>query len=258
MWLITTNDRKLIPAVHAVSGAAESQLVAAAAGVYGANIFASENEVLSLKRPITAGTPLPGMIAEQLRSNRVLATLDVTEGLVFRPQNTMPFRHKGWVFAMIGDDPPALPDPSDPWEIDFLQRNLRGSSEMERIANLVICRIVRTASGRTRTPDAALVREATLSVLDSLQGVEGFDRWACAVTTAHTGIVMGRGIPVHFRTIRGEESGGRRKPGILCGPAHVRATMVVAGPVPESKGWTAVPGGACVVVDELPPGRILE
>ncbi len=255
MWLITTNDRKLVPAVHRASGIADDRLEAPAAGIYGACIFASEIEVLSLKRRIAKGTSLPELIAPQLRSNRVLATLDTTPGKIFRPENTQPFRHKGWVFALSTDDVPALPEPEDSYEREFLARNVRGTSELERIANLIMCRVVRTAAGRSRHPEPALMRDAVAGVLDPL---EGLNDWAAILTSATTGIVTSRGVGVHYRSVKGQgEAGGRRKPGIVYGSSHVRATVVTCGDAHESKGWKTVDDGATLVVDDLPPARVL-
>ena len=248
MWLTTTNDRKLIPAIYGASGCSPEQLAAPSSGIYGASIFASGGEILSLRRPIAQGAALDAMIGNKIRSVRVLATTDFTEGRIFRPLDTQPFRHKGWVFAMEGDDAPAS-DAADEYEADFLSRNTRGNTHLEQLANRVMCGLFRR---RDRVPSPEIVRDCVLAVLEPLAS-DDFASW-CAILTGETfGVVVSRNHPVYYRTVKGGPEGRRPKAGLVPGYGHLRATVVVTGFEPDGQGWTTLEEGQTLLVGEIPP-----
>jgi len=206
---------------------------------------------------VSAGTRVPDMIGPDLRSTRVLATLDCTPGEVFRPQNTQPFRHKGWVFAMTGDTCPAVPQPDDAFESDFLMRNVRGHSDLERAANLIMCRMLRTLVGRARIPEPEVIRQAIAGVLDPLES-DDFKSYAAVLTGGRRALVVHKGdMGVYHRSVKGAPEGRRHKDGVVAGSEHVRATVVVAGMEPAGKGWKKLADDTMLVVDEAPPARVI-
>lgn len=244
MWLITTNDRKLVPVIYRNGGLPEEFLTAQEPMGYGAAMFTSGGEVLTLKRPVAKGAALGGMIDDMLRPTRVLGHLQPTPDGIFRPQNTQPYRHKGWVFAMSGDEPAVAPEPRDEYERDFLERNVRGTTVREVIGNLIVARMFRQGVARLLVPAAEELRDAILEVTDPLLG-DDFDAFTITMTSELAGVVLTRKRPVSYRTVRRVRD-----------YAHLNATVVVdveAG----RRGWKQLPEGKVLAVDAVPPARVV-
>ena len=103
--------------------------------------FYQGGEVLHKKRPRLEGAgPAWQQEAEDIRSDCVLMHLRQPTVGDFRAQNTHPFRMRQWIFAHIGTIPrfsairPRIYD-SLP---DFLQRNIRGTTDSEAFFHLIL------------------------------------------------------------------------------------------------------------------------
>ena len=250
MFLVTTNDRKLIPDVLKFT-LNEDLITADGVGSYGATSFASGGEVLTVQQPMAAGDRVDTMFHPHIRSNRALATMAI-DGKTFRPERTQPFRHKGWVFALTGDEVPELAPPADEWEAAFVARNSRGACPAEDLANHVIARLLSSGALRERVLDAAALARAVRGVVGPLAD-QGLQQWAAVLTSEDVGVVVAQGRPVHYIAVKGIKEGR----GAPARASHLRATLVVDGPV-EGRAWTELPEGKALEVGPLPPCRLLD
>lgn len=250
MFLVTTNDRKLIPDVLKFT-LNEGLITADGVGSYGATIFASGGEVLTVQRPMVKGDRVDTMFHPHIRSNRALATMAI-DGQTFRPDQTQPFRHKGWVFALTGDEVPELAPPAGEWEAAFVARNSRARCPAEDLAHHVIARLLSSGALRERVLDSALLARAIRDVVGPLSD-QGLKRWTAALTSQEMGVVVTQGRPVHYAAVTGIKEGR----GAPVRAAHLRATVVVDSPV-EGRAWTEIPEGKALEVGPLPPCRLLD
>ena len=262
LWLVTSNDRKLLPCVLAGSDLGSTALSAQNPGVLGAGIFTAGSEVLSLKRPVDAGLSLDAVVGENIRSTRILACIDERAGAGFRSEDVQPFRHKGWVFAVCGDDPPEVE--RDEYEDAFVKRNLRGRSPQEALFNLLCSRVYRHAAQTQRPP-------APQALADIVQGVvaridpERFKSWTISLTCESIGVVVTRGRPVYWRTVErvrrcarcSDDAISLSRDANFDGHQHLRATVVVDGVEVTGQGWKRLADGEALVVEADPPARVL-
>ena len=262
LWLVTSNDRKLLPCVLAASELGTSALAAQAPGVIGAALFTAGSEVLTLKRPVEVGHRLEAVIGENVRSTRLLACLDERDGVPFRSEDVQPFRHKGWVMAITGDEPPEVT--RDEHEDAFIRRNRRGHSPQEALFNLLVSRVYRQAAQTQRPLAPKALADMVREVLGRIQP-EAFGSWTLSLTCESIGIVMTRGRPVSWRTIErvrrcarcSDDAASMSRDASVVGHQHLRATVVVDGIDVPGPGWNRLEDGQALVVEAEPPGRVV-
>lgn len=255
MWLATSNDRKLTPTVFGLSGLGDEQLRADADMAYGAAIFAAGGEVLSLKRPVAPGTRFEAHITSELRTTRVLAQAEPLDGDSFRPQDTPPFRYKGWVCGLIGDRPPADTGPLSEYELDLLTRNVRGNTSRERLGFTLLARLYASGLAKRRVVDPSATRDLIVGAVEPLHS-DDFARYAIVLSCEDLAVICARGIPVSYCTVKGAARGRWNQ---YDGPsnAHLRASFAVCGRAVEKRGWSVLAEGATLVIGDLPPARTI-
>lgn len=260
LWLLTSNDRKLIQRVCHSAGLTASELNLPVEGHFGAAVFAAGGEVLSVRRPLPADTRVDSLIDNKLRSYRLLATWEGADGRPFRSERTQPFRHKGWVFAICGDVPPADQPCADEREQRFVERYVRGDTSRERLMGRILARL-NAADPRSLKPDAGLLKTAIEGAIEPILG-DGFAAFTIALTTDDYGVVYNRGREVHYTTVRSlrsnedEDAYKYSDPNAQPGH-HLRAMIAVDGPVPDDPAWKALPSGSLLVLDEMPPATVV-
>ena len=252
LFLVTTNDRKLVGKAFEHSGLRVEDLSAPAAGSFGAAVFASSAEVLFIRRPVEAGQRLDTLLDEQLRTHRVLAVSDATPGRPFVPHLTLPFRYKGWVFAAVGDTPPEEQPILSEREADFVTRNGGADSPTHRLMARIMFRVQR-GSPATGDPEPRAIAQAIREAAE----LPGYERFTIAVTSEQAGVVVSQGRDVFYRTVTPRARGLFGHDEDLAAIDHLRATVVIDG-VPMPRGdWNRVPDGQALLVPGVPPARLI-
>ncbi|HIA04047.1 MAG TPA: hypothetical protein EYN66_19480 [Myxococcales bacterium] len=264
LWFCTSNDRKLLPCVLTAAGVSEEQMTSQSRGIYGAAIFASGSDVLTLKRPVSPGTKLAGFDGRDLRTNRFLGFHDPDETAVFRNDDVQPFRHKGWVMAQIGTAPPHMNYPENPLDADFIRHNLRGFSTHEFFFHRVLARLYHThpVGGKDTSPE--VIVGAVYDVLEELDDKEQRD-FTLALTCENMGVVITRGRDVRYRTVRGIKNCSRcsstsRKAHnkIMVSHKHASAVVVVDGLEVSGQAWKSLAPDNALVVASEPPAYLID
>jgi hypothetical protein len=260
MWLATSNDRKLIRRVFHSAGMTPEELTFDEAGHFGAAIFASGGEVLSVRRPLAGATRLDETIDDKLRCHRMVGSWRPAQGRPFRSERTQPFRHKGWIMALCGESPPAEQPRSDDQIEKFVSHYVRGDTARELLMGRILARL-HAADPRSPKPEPQLLKDAILGAIEPIVG-PGFESFSIALTTDDYGVVFNHGRNVVYSRVRrllqtpDELAYQFTDPGSLPG-SHLRATVVLDGPTPAGGKWTALESGSLLVVDELPPATVL-
>lgn len=252
MLLATTNDRKLIRRVIDLGGLGPDELCTATDGAFGAALFASAVEVLSQREPLERGRPIDSLIDHSVRSSRLLAVGDGNER-AFSPQQTQPFRYKGWVFGMVGEVPPKSQPTASEREDTFVRQIGGLAGPVQLLMARVMYRLQRATQG-SQEPDARAIVGA---VVDATQGLDGFDRYAVAVTHESQGVVVAKGVPVAYRGVSGRTRSSRLDPSEAAAIQHLRGTVVVAGRAPHHPDYRLLGADEALVVNELPPAQLL-
>jgi hypothetical protein len=252
LLLASTNDRKLMPRVLEFSGLTQSELTLENGGSYGAAVFASRTEVLSVRRPLARGESMFGQLDEQLRMSRMLAIGDGSPDRPFAPHRLMPYRYKGWVFAFIGDRPAAEQPQGSEREVAFVSQNGGTESPSHRFMARVMYRVQRATQGAT-DPDAPALRTA---ILDAAANVAGFNRYAIALTTEQSGIVVSQGMDVFHRAVTVKAQNPFARDEELLAVAHLKGSVIVVGTTPAGRDWKRLDEGKSVSLVEVGPPRI--
>jgi hypothetical protein len=253
LFLVTTNDRKLIPSAFAHSDLSAADLSADGDGSFGAAVFASRTEVLFVRRPVEAGERLDALLDERLRTHRVLAVANTEAARAFVPHLTQPYRHKGWVFAMVGDTPPGDQPNHSEREADFVKQHGADESPAHRLMVRVMYRVTRATSG-SNDPDA---RALVLAIREATYGLEGLNQYTIALTSETHGVVVSEGRHVYYKTIIPRGRGRHGQDPDIASIEHLRAVMVVDGVEHPRNDWRELEAGEALVIGEVPPARTL-
>lgn len=179
--------------------------------------FYQGGEILHRKRPQRGTDQVQWQdILEGIRSDLVLVHLRQATVGDYRAENTHPFRMRQWLFAHQGTIEgfaairEALVEPMP----DFLQRNLRGSTDSEHLFHVFLSFLHDRGGLDTPDTDDATVLSAlrsTVSLIDRLTHEVGAPQAGLDVMIANgrSMIAMRRGAPLHFveRTLSGESRG---------------------------------------------------
>jgi hypothetical protein len=252
LLLASTNDRKLMSRVLEFSGLTRAQLTLGDGGSYGAAVFASRTEVLSVRRPLGRGESMFGQLDEQLRMSRMLAVADGSPERPFAPHRLMPYRYKGWVFAFVGDRPSAEHPDGSEREVAFVNQNGGNDSPSHRLMARVMYRVQRATHGAT-DPDAAALRAA---ILDATANVAGFERYAIALTTEQSGVVVSQGMDVFHRFVTVKPQNPFSRDEELLSLAHLKGSVIVVGAAPDGRDWKRLDEGKSVSLVEVGPPKV--
>ncbi len=250
LLLATTNDRKLIRRVVDLAGLSGGERSLSSDGAFGAALFASSVEVLHQRAPLAAGQPLDSFIDPGVRASRLMAVGDGHEQ-PFVPHRTQPFRYKGWVFGMVGDTPPASQPTASEREEDFVRQIGGLAGPVQLLMARVVYRLQRATQG-TQEPDARAIVNA---LTDATSGLQGFERFAVAVTHEAQSVVIARQIPVAYRGVSGRTRSATLDPSEAAAIQHLRGTVVVAGRAPRHPDFRLLGADQALVVNELPPAQ---
>jgi hypothetical protein len=272
MWLVQSNDRRLLRCVLPLSGLSQEQLIARGEGVYGSALFAHGGEVLTLKRPLRQsdemGVHVSEFIDEDMRSTRYLANIDTEIAGMSRVADVQPFRHRGWAMGICGEQPPEnLAEPADTQKLDreFVQRCTRGNSSSEALFHWVMVSMSKNGSLLQKAPDPKLLFDAVKQITMPSVG-ESFSKFAIALTNEHAGIVWAHGLDVSYRRINrvgrcpqcSHRTARDPRDPLLVSHPHLDAFAVVCGfDVPE-KGWKKLPDGKALAVMAGQPLKIVK
>ena len=258
IWLVTTNDRTLLPCILSAADITEDQLSASKPIIYGSAMFAHGGEVLLLKRPLEPGVQFNELVDASMRSNRYLALFEPLPDSGFQIQNSQPFRYKGWVMGMSGDQPPAINIDSLPEEeANFVRLNTRGQSSEEVFFHRVMAGLLAQGTTAFAEPTPTQLVDTVQSVLDTAIN-KRFAKFTIWLTNDHFSVVMAHGRPVFYRRITIPKHCPRCSDGIIptstefegIAHAHLEATLVTDGWDVHGNAWKPLQQGQALIINE--------
>lgn len=212
--------------------------------------YEQESQILLRKGSVGTRPLSLARMGSELRTRAFVGVIEGQKGRVPRtPENTAPFRWKGWLFGALGALPSlkerraalleALPD--------FLVRNLQGDSDAELLFHLFLARL---RSHGITLQSLFVPLEATLQalreVLLELEASAGQAlEVAVAVSDGRNLVVVDAGVPLMAWRIHGlaQMPGQEHRPEVR--RAHrdvqIHAVMVTQAQEGAPQGWQPLP-----------------
>ncbi len=226
-------------------------------GAWGIGFYQGD-EVLHKKQPTPDGEPIHWeTIAENLKTDCAVAHLRQATVGGFSVDNTHPFRFRQWLFAHVGtltafDEVGAMLRAELP---DFLQRNIRGSSDSELFFHLILSELHTQSQLEAALPSSGVMVEAIRTAVARIDAAVGSARELSTLNmilcNGRAMYALQRGTPFGYVERKGVQEPVERseeKPG-RPGSPEVHYVMLVAGGPEVPAGYTPLEAGQLAIFD---------
>lgn len=226
-------------------------------GAWGIGFYQGD-EVLHKKQPTPDGEPIHWeTIAQNLKTDCAVAHLRQATVGGFSVDNTHPFRFRQWLLAHVGtitgfDEVHRTLHAELP---DFLQRNIRGSSDSELFFHLILGHLHAQSQLEAALPSSAVMLNAigrTVARIDEITGSAGAPSTLNMImSNGRAMYALQRGGPFGYVERRGiaepidgpDEKQGRP------GSPELHYIMLVSGGHEVPVGYTALADGQLAIFD---------
>ncbi len=220
--------------------------------------FYQNGEVLHKKRPrLESGEFDWEQLARDVMSDCVVLHLRQPTVGDFRTQNTHPFRMRRWLFAHTGTIGrfDAIEERLRASLPDFLQRNIRGTTDSEVFFHLILSFLHDAGQLDSYDVDAQVMVSAirsTVAMVDRLSAEVGGEPATLnlVLTNGRTMLTLRRGAPMAYVERRGlHDPPGDVPPARPGAPDLLRYVMFAGGADDAPSPWRPMEEGQMVVVD---------